>query len=257
MRKSSTIRLSSLSSEGAKIMQTFWRYTFLWTAIVCLTGCAGVYTDVSQVPEIKEVQQPAFPVFEPVQVAEGSLWSDSQGLSLYQDRRARRIGDVVVVRIEENPEASLSADTSTSKSSSLSAKLKFLGVMKELAENNANLAQNPGEDDLISAAFDSGFNGTGSSSRDGEVKAYISAVVVKVFPNGNLFINGKRQISVNNETQYIIIAGVIRPEDISTANEISSTYVADARIMYSGVGDLSNKQQQGWLGKAMDYVWPF
>lgn len=238
-------------------MRTFWQYSWLWVAVVCLAGCSGIYTDVSQVPAIKEVQQPAFPSFEPVQVAEGSLWSDAQGMSLYHDRRARRIGDVVVVRIEENPEASLNANTSTSKSSSLAAKLKFLGVMKSLAENNANLPQNPGEEDLISSAFESGFDGEGSSSRGGEVNAYISAVVVKRFPNGNLYINGKRQISVNNETQYIIISGIIRPEDISTTNEISSTYVADARIMYSGVGDLANKQQQGWLGKVMDYVWPF
>jgi flagellar L-ring protein FlgH len=236
---------------------TYWRCGCLWLAVMCLAGCVGVYTDVSQVPEIKEVQEPVFPAFEQVQVAEGSLWSEMRGMSLYHDRRARRIGDVVVVRIEENPEASLNAGTSTKKSSSLSAKLKFLGVMKSLADNNANLAQIPGEDDLISSAFDSGFDGEGSSSRDGNVKAYISAVVVKVFPNGNLYINGKRQISVNNETQYIIISGIIRPEDISTINEISSTYVADARIMYSGVGDLSDKQQQGWLGKVMDYVWPF
>ena len=85
----------------------------------------------------------------------------------------------------------------------------------------------------------------------------MSALVVKVLPNDNLYINGKREIKVNNETQYITLSGIVRPEDISPLNEISSTFVADAKITYSGIGPLADKQKPGWLGRIIDYVWPF
>jgi len=190
-------------------------------------------------------------------VEEGSLWSDARGITLYPDRRARRVGDVVTVRIVEDPEAELNANTKTSRSSSINAQLKFLGYMQALADKNSRLAQNPGEDDLIKAGLGMSFDGKGSSDRDGHVKAYVSAMVVKVLPNENLFIQGKREIKVNNETQYIALSGIIRPEDISPYNEISSTYVANAKITYSGIGPLADKQKPGWLGRIVDHVWPF
>ncbi|MGB2689211.1 MAG: flagellar basal body L-ring protein FlgH, partial [Desulfobacterales bacterium] len=89
------------------------------------------------------------------------------------------------------------------------------------------------------------------------VKAYITAVVRKVLFNGNLYISGQREIRVNHETQYITLSGVVRPNDITSSNEVSSTYVADARIAYSGNGPVSDKQRVGWLGRVLNYVWPF
>jgi flagellar L-ring protein precursor FlgH len=167
------------------------------------------------------------------------------------------VGDVVTVRIVEDPEAELNANTKTSRSSSIAAQLKFLGYMQALADKNSRLAQNPGEDDLIKAGLGMSFDGKGSSDRDGHVKAYVSAMVVKVLPNENLFIQGKREIKVNNETQYIALSGIIRPQDVSPHNEIASTYVANAKITYSGIGPLADKQRPGWLGRIVDYVWPF
>jgi flagellar L-ring protein precursor FlgH len=176
---------------------------------------------------------------------------------MYTDKKARQVGDIVVVRIVEDPQASLNANTNVSRSSGINAKLKFLGYMDALAEKNPRLAQNPGVDDLISSELGSEFNGSGTSDRDGYIKAYVSAVVIKVFPNGNLLINGKREIKVNNEAQYIALSGIVRPEDITSTNEVSSTYVADARIYYSGVGAVADKQKPGWMGKVVDHVWPF
>ncbi len=120
-----------------------------------------------------------------------------------------------------------------------------------------NRAQNPGTDDLMLASLGLKFDGKGSSDRKGHVKAYVSALVEFVLPNGNLYIKGGREIRVNNETQYINISGIIRPEDISSSNEISSAYVADARIAYSGKGPVADKQKPGWLGRVVDHVWPF
>ena len=161
------------------------------------------------------------------------------------------------MRIVEDPEAALSANTNTSRSSSVNGKLQFLGYMKWLADKNQNLAQDPGVDALINSSLETSFDGKGTSDRDGHVNAYITAMVIKVLPNGNLFISGKREIKVNHEMQYITISGIIRPEDVTPSNEVSSTYIADARIAYSGVGPVSDKQTPGWLTRILDHVWPF
>lgn len=225
--------------------------------LLFLTSCSYYPSKTSHVPDIKRIQEPELPEYAPPRIEEGSLWSETGGMHLYPDIKARRVGDVVTVRIVEDPEAKLNANTKTSRSSSIQARLKYLGYMKALAEKNPRLAQNPGEDDLINAALDSKFDGKGSSDRDGHVKAYVSALVLKVLPNGNLYINGKREIKVNNEIQYITISGIIRVVDIDTFNEIPSTYVANARINYSGIGALADKQKPGWLGRVVDHVWPF
>jgi len=235
----------------------FKKYYLVWVVFVFITGCATWHTKTSDVPEVQAIKGPEFPAFTAPQREEGSLWSDEMGIMLYPDRRARRVGDIVTVRIVEDPEAELNADTKTSRSSSIAAQLKFLGYMKALAEKNSRLAQNPGEDDLIKAGLGMGFDGQGSSDRNGHVKAYVSAVVIRVLPNENLYINGKREIKVNNETQYITLSGIIRPEDISPTNEISSTFVANANITYSGLGPIADKQKPGWLGRIVDHVWPF
>jgi len=232
-------------------------FCVLCILLIFFTGCAVFRTNTSHVPEIKSIQEPQFPEYTHPVIEEGSLWSDARGVTLYPDTKARRVGDVVTVRIVEDPEAELNANTKTSRSSSIAAQLKFLGYMQALADKNSRLAQNPGEDDLIKAGLGMSFDGKGSSDRDGHVKAYVSAMVVKVLPNENLFIQGKREIKVNNETQYIALSGIIRPEDISPHNEISSTYVANAKITYSGIGPLADKQKPGWLGRIVDYAWPF
>lgn len=191
----------------------------------------------------------------PVRPAEGSLWTENVEASLYAEFRAKRVGDIVTVRIVEDPEAELNANTKTSRSSSIQARLEFLGYMKALSEKNRNLPQYP--ENIIAADLNSQFDGKGSSNRDGHVKAYVTCVVERVFPNGYLFIQGKREIWVNNEKQYILLSGTIRPEDVNARNEIASTYVADAEIVYSGVGPVADKQVVGWLGRIIDYVWPF
>jgi flagellar L-ring protein precursor FlgH len=234
------------------------KYTILCLALVFLTACAGAPKSTSTPAGIKEIREPGFPVFTPPRAAEGSLWSDVSGVDLFSDSRARKVGDIVTVRIVEDPEAELNANTKTSRSSGVSAStLKFLGYMQALAEKNSRLAQNPGTDNLFAARLGMDFDGKGSSDRDGHVKAFIAAVVERVLPNGNLYINGKREIKVNNEMQFITISGIIRPEDISPTNEISSTYVASARILYAGKGPVADKQKPGWLGRVVDYVWPF
>jgi len=225
---------------------------------IFLTGCAGLSKEPSHKVRTVQIQKPKFDVYEPPKPEEGSLWSEMSEVSLFHDMKARKVGDTVTVRIVEDPEAELNANTKTSRSSGVEAsKLKFLGYMKALAEKNSRLAQDPGTDDLILASLGLKHDGKGSTDRDGHVKAYITAVVEKVLFNGNLYISGQREVRVNNETQYITLSGVVRPKDISSSNEVSSTFIADARIAYSGNGPVSDKQRVGWLGRVLDYVWPF
>lgn len=230
---------------------------YLMLGMIVFTGCAAVPLSPSDVTEVKNVKTAEFPKSVTIKRAAGSLWSENAAIDLYLDKKARKVGDILVVRIVEDPKASLNANTSASRSSGISAKLKLLGYMDALAAKNPRLAQNPGSDELIGSTLTSDFEGSGSSVRNGNITAYVSAVVVQVLPNGNLFINGKREINVNNETQYIVLSGVVRPADISTTNEIASTYVANAQIYYSGVGAVADKQKPGWLGKVVDNVWPF
>jgi flagellar L-ring protein precursor FlgH len=234
------------------------RYFILSMMFILMTGCATVPKHPSKMTEAATARQPKFEKYEPPKPDEGSLWSAASEGNLFNDIKARRMGDVITVRIVEDPQAKLDANTKTSRASSVdAAKLQFLGYMKALAQKNPNLAQNPGTDNLISASLATKFDGEGSSDRDGHVQAYISAVVEKVLYNGNLYICGNRQIRVNNETQYITLSGIVRPEDVSSSNQVDSTYVADANITYSGSGPLADKQQPGWLGRILDHVWPF
>jgi len=239
------------------------KYFILILIFIFLSGCAGLQNNASRKSNSNmnknNVQNnPGMQFYEPPKPEEGSLWSEVSEVSLFPDIKARKVGDTVTVRIVEDPEAELNANTQTSRSSGVEAsKLKFLGYMQALAEKNPRLAQNPGSDDLIFAALGMKHDGKGSTDRDGHVKAYISAVVEKVLFNGNLYIIGRREVRVNNETQYITLSGIVRPEDISSSNEISSTYIADARITYAGNGPIADKQKPGWMGRVLDHVWPF
>ncbi len=228
-------------------------------SLVLLSGCASLSGGTSKDISIETAKQRAQhqvwsdELYNAAKPEEGSLWIDN-GTRLFTDMRARHVGDVVTVRIAESPSGKLNATTNTSRNSSIEAGITdFLGYMKSLDAKNSNFDRTS----MFKANINPQFDGQGKITRDGEVTAYVAARVIKVSPNGNLYIKGKREIRVNNETQYITISGIIRPDDISQDNEISSTYIADARIEYSGTGVIAAKQRPGWLAQIIDYVWPF
>ena len=110
---------------------------------------------------------------------------------------------------------------------------------------------------LINASVDSSYKGSGSTSRAENLKATMTARVIDVLPNGNMLIEGRRNIKVNNEDQEIILEGTVRPRDIGADNVVNSIYIADARISYSGRGIISDRQSPGWLMNIVDKLWPF
>ncbi len=184
---------------------------------------------------------------------EGSLWTDVGSSRLFSDSRARRVGDLVTVRISEKPTGKLTAKTETSRDSSIEAGIpNLVGIMETYGKNHS-----VDEESMFKANFKPSFKGEGTNDRSGELEAYVTARVVQVLTNGHLRIWGKQDMKVNNETQHISVSGIVRPEDIDTNNQVQSTYVADAQITYSGTGVIADKQQPGWLMRGLDRIWPF
>jgi flagellar L-ring protein FlgH len=204
--------------------------------------------------EVAEVKTPTFDEQIPrpqMNYASGSLWQASSS-GLAEDVKARHRGDIVTVIISEQASASKQANTDTKRSSSMSAGIpNLLGLEKTPVKTWADLAN------LLSVSFDSKFSGSGSTSRADTLTATISTKVVDVLPNGNMLIEGRRNVKVNNEDQIIVLTGTVRSRDVSADNTISSSLVADARINYTGHGVVSDRQSPGWLMNIFDKIWPF
>lgn len=130
----------------------------------------------------------------------------------------------------------------------------FMGVKRSIISRNPQFDLNG---KLIGSSYSNTLDGKGSNDRSGQVTASIAARVTEVYPNGNIHLYGKREMKVNDETQYILVSGVIRPEDIDSSNRIKSTFLADSRIEYSGRGVLADKQKAGWASRVIDNLWPF
>lgn len=181
----------------------------------------------------------------------GSLWQASS-TGLAEDVKARRRGDIVTVVISESASASKQANTATSRASNLSAGMpNLLGLEKTPIKSWFDLAN------LLNASFSTKFDGAGSTSRAETLQATISTKVVDALPNGNLMIEGRRNVKVNNEDQIIVLTGTVRSRDVNADNTVSSALIADARINYSGKGVISDRQKPGWLMNVIDAVWPF
>jgi len=182
---------------------------------------------------------PSEPTYEP-----GSLWATDRAGSLFEDTRAKHVGDLVMVQVNENSSGIKEADTSTSRDSSLSTGIN--------AFFNA-----PVDGRNIDVGVTNTYDGSGSTSRSGKLSAMVAAVVTQVLPNGNLVVEGSREIQVNDEMQIIRLSGVVRPVDISASNVVLSSRIADAAITYTGVGTVDEKQRPGWFARLFDYLTPF
>jgi len=220
--------------------------------VACAAGCGpahiGEYT-----PKHREYKLPTENKGEDEPSSPGSLWRDGRPASmLFTDARALHANDLVVINIEEVANASRSADTNLSRSSTSSAKIDaFLGLLKKLKVSSTDSGLN------IGGSSASALASTGSTDRSESFTATVPAVVMKVLPNGNLFVEGHRAILVNSEEHHFYISGVVRPIDIDQLNSIKSSVVADAQIEFVGRGDLTDNQKQGWLSRYLGWIWPF
>lgn len=221
------------------------RKNLMLIIFLALTGCVYPREEIIKpvVPEQMDI-----PVTD---YSSGSLWQATSG-SLTDDMKARKKGDMLTVVISEQASASKEATTSTKRDSSASAGIpNFMGLETTFIRNWMDLSK------LINASTGTKFDGAGSTTRKENLTATITARVVDVLPNGNLRIAGRRNVKVNNEDQIILLEGMVRPKDISRENVVNSSFIADARITYTGKGIVSERQSPGWLMNIVDKVWPF
>jgi len=218
-----------------------WTVALLW---ILATGCAFLSpTPLNPSPAVVKENIPAFP---PTPM-EGSLWNSSVSYSLYADVKARNVGDIVTINIVEAASASKNATTKTARNSDIDA--SWSGVLAKMTGDWVGSE--------VKSSYANSFNGQGETTRKSSLNAFITVRVIQVLPNGNLVVQGSREVQVNNENQFINIQGVIRQEDISSSNVVLSTFVADAKIELNGQGVVSDKQRVGWLTRILDWVWPF
>ncbi len=215
---------------------------------VMLSGCEVAHID-KYVPKQRDYESIAAKNSAEPQSTEGSLWRpDARNANLFSDYRAFREQDLVVVRVEENADARRSTDTSTNREIDFNANLTaFLRTMQ---------VTTPQLDVTAGMKAGLGFQGDGRTARTEKLSATVPAVVKKVLPNGNLFIEGHRVVLVNSEEQHFYISGVVRPIDIAQDNSVRSSYVADAEIEFTGRGVLTDAQRPGFFTRLWNWISP-
>jgi flagellar L-ring protein FlgH len=185
-----------------------------------------------------------------LQTSEGSLYSGSAiNAELFTDIKARHVNDILTIRILESTQAESVANAQTSRSSSVNLGLPHLFG----AENHTSIPM----ETLLTANSDINFQGDGSTNRSGSVNAFLSARVKEVLPNGDLVIEGVKEIKVNNERQMLRLFGVVRPRDVGPANIVLSTAIANMLVQVDGKGILSDNIKRGWLLGILTRAWPF
>ncbi len=235
--------------------------SFALTAVLLV--CQACQTAPPPAPEPSRITSMAAAAPESERQAprqEGSLWRDRAELGdLYSTKKARRVGDILTVRVVESSSATNQAATRTDRESDINAGLtNFLNLEKYYPA-----AHVPGNwpylnpFGAIRAEMRNEFDASGTTRRSGNLAATITVRVMEEMPGGRLKIAGSREVLVNNERQYITLTGMIRSADVDWDNTILSTCIADARITYSGVGVLNDRQRPGWGTRLLDLIWPF
>lgn len=235
------------------------RFVTLWPLALMLTACAPMIekrffpkpTPQEMVREVGRLGHTDVIASSIQPASQGSLWPADDHVFFYGDVKAARVGDIITVRIVENAQASSTADTNLSRSSSANASFntffghqKFLGLFKL-------------GNDLLNTSSTNDHKGAGSTTRSGQLIATMTAVVREVLPNRNLVIQGSREVLVNHEQQFITLTGIVRPQDVNRENSVLSSQLADANITIGGLGVVGDKQRSGWGTWIFDLLWPF
>jgi flagellar L-ring protein precursor FlgH len=174
----------------------------------------------------------------------GALWM--AGLS--SDLRARRVNDLLTIRVVENVTGTGTADSNLDKKANASIGVSTLFGLETLLPGSINAAN------LANLATTTGFTGAGSTARAGALSAVVTARVREVLPNGDLVVEGVREIDINGDRQILVLTGVVRPYDISTSNVVPSTAVGQMRIRYFGKGLMKDNLSPSWLVRILNKI---
>lgn len=186
----------------------------------------------------------------------GSLFLEYQGIALFGNSNNHRVGDIIEVTLDEKTVSTKSTGIAIDKSSDLS--LLEGGNPTVFGKDTTKKLPIIGDVTLpLSASQSRSFGGDASADQSNSLRGSISVTVTKILPNGNLMVRGEKWMTLNRGDEYIRISGMLRKEDVSLQNTVSSTKLANARISYSGTGDLANSQKIGWLGRFFNSIfWP-
>ncbi len=180
-------------------------------------------------------------------VANGSIFQPANGYApLVSGGRAASVGDVLTILLVERTDASKSTSATTSRSGSAGITPPATGLFSNLFK--------PSD---VSASATQGFNGGGDASQSNALSGEVTVTVAKVYPNGTLLVRGQKALTLNRGDEFVQISGLIRAADISPDNRVLSTRVADARITYTGRGDVQRASRPGWLSSFFSIISPF
>lgn len=236
----------------------------VWNVGLKLLGASLVLGAVSGCASLQQQPsadyRPAYPtVPTPPPQTSGAIYQAGYSMALFEDLKARRIGDTLTIVLQERTQASKDAKTETSKENDISvANPTLLG--SPLRFDTPGLPHAGGRSSTLEANLSSSqeFTGEGSSSQGNSLTGNITVTIADVLPNGNLLVRGEKWLTLNQGDEYIQIAGIVRPYDIKADNTVLSSLVADARITYSGKGMVADSNKMGWLSRFFaSVIWPF
>ncbi|MEW6293663.1 MAG: flagellar basal body L-ring protein FlgH [Pseudomonadota bacterium] len=221
-------------------MKTF---LLLLSSVSLLSGCVtttpatAVHQPMTVRPEARQAAAPA----------NGSIYNVATARPLFEDRRARLVGDTITINITEKTAAAKKSDTKADRSSDMS-----LGV-----PTIAGLPLKSFQGTTLAANSSTAFEGKGENTSSNNFIGTLTVTVIEVYPNGNLLVSGEKQIGLKEGEEFIRFSGVVNPMTITAANTVASTQVADARIEYKANGFLDSAQVMGWLGRFFLSFLPF
>ena len=230
-----------------------------------LNGCAALerLANVGEQPRLSAIENPTTqPGYKPVQMPmpaaqpasynPNSLWRNGSR-AFFKDQRAHQIGDILTVKVKITDQAKLENATARSRSNSEDSGVdNFFGKKRLPILDHVKV---PGR--IFTADSEGSSEGKGTIDRKEEVTTNVAGVVTQLLPNGNLVIEGRQEIRVNFEVRELIVAGVVRPEDIESDNTIDSSKIAQARIAYGGRGQITDVQQPRYGQQVLDILLPF
>jgi flagellar L-ring protein FlgH len=229
-----------------------------FVAGIALLGVAGVACSPAHVAPFTPRQR----LYTPGSYAQKDLAARSANGSLFsnalpgylEDTRAHRVGDTVVINLDENADAAGGSNTKLARESQgTSGVSALLGILPAL--KRAYPAMDPQK--LFDFNAKSGFSGDGATTRRGQLTGSIAVRVTKELPNGDLFLEGTKVVLINNEEQHLYVSGLARTADIGPDNSLLSSRIADAQIEFTGRGDVADQQRRGWAARALDVINPF
>ncbi len=237
-------------------------------SLALLTGACSHLDKISEIgetPKLSAIESPSekpgyrpvsMPMPEPEEVSynPNSLWRNGSR-SFFKDQRARKVGDIITVMIEITDKAEIdnesTRDRSGSNSVSVDALAGYTAILQRMLPDGADFSK------LVDLSSTSQDKGAGTVDREETLTTKMAAVVMQELPNGNLVIEGRQEVRVNHEIREIIVAGIIRPEDVSSVNTIDISKIAEARVSYGGRGHITNVQAPRYGSQVLDIVLPF